>query len=89
MWPWSKIFKTYDSTCENAIADKTQTTGVRVSINLTITPAKYTADIAYNTTESKKIDEIAKFQTSNLLTKNPFIVYIFNAKPYTSRKSCN
>ena len=35
---------------EKAIAARTQTTGVRVSMRRTITPAKYTALIAYRIT---------------------------------------
>ncbi len=39
-----------------AIAANTQTTGVRVKIKRTITPAKYDAKMAYKTTEKVKAD---------------------------------
>ena len=37
--------------CEMHMLARTQTMGVKVSIRRTITPAKYTAEIAYSTTE--------------------------------------
>ena len=42
-----------ESVAENATAAHTTTTGVRVSIRRTITPAKYTAVTAYSTTNSR------------------------------------
>ena len=40
-----------------AIAARIHTIGVRVSMRRTITPAKYTADIAYRTTARKEGEE--------------------------------
>lgn len=49
-----KILKLIKYYLDRAIADRTQTTGVKVKINRTITPAKYEANTAYKTTLNKK-----------------------------------
>ena len=49
---------------EKAIAARTQTTGVSVSMRRTITPAKYTALIAYRMTGK---DYIEKYENVLLL----------------------
>lgn len=43
---------------ENPIAANMHTTGVKVNINRTMTPAKYTADTAYNITWRKNQDQV-------------------------------
>lgn len=51
---WRYVFMIW----EKVIALNTQTTGVKVNINLTITPAKYTAVIAYKITEMKNTSKL-------------------------------
>ncbi len=73
-----------------AIAARTQTTGVSVKINLTITPAKYEANMAYNITleQEHKLMKSAKrhLGLQTRLTEHSFVVDLSDAKIHASRK---
>ena len=62
-----------------------QTTGVRVSISRTITPAKYTADTAYNTTGGTEgSHDITQQSHDYHITKDSLVGEVFHDEPDTS-----
>lgn len=73
----SSSLKNSSSRPLNAIPLKMHTTGVSVNIKRTITPAKYTALIAYKTTENGKVIEFQKEFECTLLSPNTLSSLIF------------
>jgi hypothetical protein len=64
------------------------TTGVKVSIRRTITPAKYTALKAYSITEATICLKKGR-QWLLRITENSLVVHIFDAVPQACRERCD